>query len=180
MIINSTNPFVHNSAAIDFEWIPFDGEYTHDKTWITSAAFCTTHGKRIVLHISRFKQYPNPERKLIKCIIDNLNKFGTTFGWYSTGVRRYNKSKQKYEGRDSELTMMLAYHNNCLALEIMKYIALYSEMDYYRCCHTGVCQWYSNIYKNMITRKECNFEYRQDKKITKKYIVGGNSVEPKK
>jgi hypothetical protein len=42
-----------------------------------------------------------------------------------------------YVARDAELTMMLAYHNDCLALEIMKYIALYSEMDYYRCCHTG-------------------------------------------
>ena len=243
MIINSNNPLVQNSASIDLEWIPFEGEYSHDKTRITSAPFCTNEGKRIVLHISMFKEYPNPERKLIKRIIDILNKFDLTFGWYSTGVRKFNTTKGKFEGhysdlfllhqrciyheiedlspielgersktpylkggdkkhldlykvyskeiikngvfnkkyrtdrlddvaqsllgigkysykdpitdakiivngenvndlpfdiqmryvaRDAELTMMLAYHNDCLALEIMKYIALYSEMDYYR------------------------------------------------
>src|SRR5207249_5678371 len=72
--------------------------------------------------------------------------------------------QMKYVARDAELTMLLACYNDCLALEIMKYIALYSEMDYYRCCHTGVSQWYSNIYKNMIKRRECIFEYNQSKK----------------
>jgi DNA polymerase elongation subunit (family B) len=291
MIINGNNPLAQNSAAIDLEWIPFEGEYSHDKTRITSAAFCTNQGKRIVLHISRFKQYPNPERKLIKHVVDNLNEFNTTFGWYSTGVRRFSEKKQKYEGqysdlfllhqrciyheienlspialgrrsntpylkdnnkkhidlckvyckeiikngifnkkyrtdrlddvarsllsigkysyndpmtgtkvivsgenvndlpfdiqmryvaRDAELTMMLAYHSDCLALEIMKYIALYSEMDYYRCCQTGVSQWYANIYKKMINRRECVFEYNQNKKILKLNIAGGNSIQPKR
>jgi ATP-dependent DNA helicase DinG len=291
MIINSNNPLVQNSTAIDFEWIPFDAAYSHDKTRITSAAFCTSEGKRIVLHISMFKEYPNPERKLIKRIIDILNRFNLTFGWYSTGVRNFNTTKGKFEGhysdlfllhqrciyygienlspialgarsntpyfkddgkkhidlykvyskeiikngvfnkkyrtdrlddvaqsllgigkysykdpitdakiivtgenvndlpfeiqmryvaRDAELTMMLAYHNDCLALEIMKYIAFYSEMDYYRCCHSGVSQWYANIYKNMINRRECLFEYDQGKKISQVNIVGGNSVQPKK
>jgi hypothetical protein len=36
MIINNNNPMVQNSAAIDLEWIPFDGTYSHDKTRITS------------------------------------------------------------------------------------------------------------------------------------------------
>ena len=251
MIIVSSSPLVQNSAAIDLDWMPFEGEYSHDKTRGTSAAFCTNQGKRIVLHNSRFKQYPNPERKLIKTIIDNLNKFNTTFGWYSTGVRKFNQNKGKFEGhysdlfilhqrciyheienvspialgernstpyfkdndrkhidlykvyskeiikngvfnkkyrtdrlddvvqsllgigkytykdlitdttiivngenvndlpfdiqmryvaRDAELTMMLAYYNDCLALEIMKYITLYSELDYYRGCQTDVSQ----------------------------------------
>jgi DNA polymerase, archaea type len=290
MLINTNNLLVQHSAAIDLEWIPFEGEYSHDKTRITSAAFCTNQGTRIVLHISPFKEYPNPERKLIKHIIDNLNKFNTTFGWYSTGVRKFNTAKGKFEGhysdlfllhqrcihhgienlspialgansnipyfkdnnkkhidlykvyskeiiksgvfnkkyrtdrlddvaqsllgigkyiykdpitdakiivtgenvndlpfdiqmryvaRDAELTMMLAYYNDCLALEIMKYIAL-SEMDYYRCCHTNVSHWYTNIYKSMIKRRECLFEYNQNNKITKLYIAGGNSIRPKK
>ncbi|MFZ0512874.1 MAG: hypothetical protein WAM14_14800, partial [Candidatus Nitrosopolaris sp.] len=85
--------------------------------------------------------------------------------------------QMRYVARDAELTMMLACHNDCLALEIMKYIAHYSEMDYYRCCHSGVSQWYANIYKNMIKRRECLFEYNQNKKIPKLYIVGGNSVQ---
>jgi len=94
MIINNNNPLVENSAAIDLEWLPFEGEYSHDNTRITSAAFCTNTGKRIVLRISRFKQYPNPERKLIKHIIDNLNRFDITFGWYSTGVRRFSEIRR--------------------------------------------------------------------------------------
>lgn len=98
MIINNNNPLVQNSASIDFEWIPFEGEYTHDKTQITSAAFCTNNGQRIVLHISHFKDYPTPERKLIKRIIRILNTFNLTYGWNSTGVRRYNKKKNVYEG----------------------------------------------------------------------------------
>jgi len=88
--------------------------------------------------------------------------------------------QMRYVTRDAELTMMLAYDNDCLALEIMKYIAFYSEMDYYRCCHTGVSQWYANIYKNMIKTRECVFEYTQNKKIPKQYIAGGNSIQPKK
>jgi DNA polymerase, archaea type len=88
--------------------------------------------------------------------------------------------QMRYVARDAELTMMLAYHNDCMALEIMKYIALYSGMDYYRCCHSGVSQWYANIYKDMINRRECLFEYDQDKKIPKLYIAGGNSIHPKK
>ena len=115
MIINSNNPLVQNTATIDLEWIPFDGEYSHDKTRITSAAFCTNEGKRIVLHISMFKEYPDPERKLIKRIIDNLNKSVRTFGWYSTGVRKYNKNKQKYEGQYSDLFLL---HQRCIYHEI--------------------------------------------------------------
>ena len=289
MIIKSNNLLVQNSASIDFEWIPFEGEYSHNKTQITSAAFCTNNGERTVLHISRFKHYSNPERKLIKIIIENLNKYYLTFGWYSTGVRNYNEKKNKYEGnysdlfllhqrciyhgiedlspialghrnstpyfkdnikkhidlyrvyskeiikngifnkeyrtdklddvaqtllrigkytytdpttgqkiivtgenvndlpldkqmryvaRDAELTMMLAYYNDCIALEIMKYIAFYSEMDYYRCCYVGVSQWYSNIYNKMIERGECELQY--ECKIPKQYIAGGNSIHPKR
>jgi DNA polymerase I len=88
--------------------------------------------------------------------------------------------QMRYVARDAELTMMLAYHDDCLALQIMKYIAIYSEMDYYRCCHAGVSQWYANIYKNMIKRRECVFEYNQNKKVPKLYIAGGNSIQPKK
>ena len=72
----------------------------------------------------------------------------------------------RYVARDAELTMMLAYDNDCLALEIMKYIALYSEMDYYRCCHTGVSQWYANIYKNMIKRRNVSLNIPK----TKRYL----------
>jgi DNA polymerase elongation subunit (family B) len=289
MIIKSDNPLVQNSVSIDFEWIPFEEEYSHDKTQITSAAFCSNDGERTVLHISRFKQYPNPERKLIKIIIENLNKFNLTFGWYSTGVRKYNEKRNKCEGhysdlfllhqrcvyhgiedlspiilgqristpyfkdnnkkhidlykiyskeiikngvfnkkyrtdtlddvaqtllgigkysytdpttgqkiivtgenvndlpldkqmryvaRDAELTMMLAYYNDCIALEIMKYIALYSEMDFHRCCYVGITQWYSNIYNNMIQRGECVLQH--ETKIPKQYIAGGNSIQPKR
>jgi hypothetical protein len=37
--------------------------------------------------------------------------------------------QMRYVARDAELTIMLAYHDDCLALEIMKYIVLYLSFD---------------------------------------------------
>jgi DNA polymerase I len=89
IIIGSNNKLVKNSASIDFEWLPYKGVYSHEKTKLTAAAFCTNQGTRIVLHISRFeKSYPNPERQLILQIIRYLDKFDLTFGWYTTGVAK--------------------------------------------------------------------------------------------
>ena len=44
MIINSNKPLVQNSAAIDLEWIPFDGQSSHDKTLILVLYF--VHNRR--------------------------------------------------------------------------------------------------------------------------------------
>jgi DNA polymerase, archaea type len=48
----------------------------------------------------------------------------------------------RYVRRDSELAMLLAQYNNCLALRIMKIFARYAKMDYYLACHTEISKWY--------------------------------------
>ena len=67
----------------------------------------------------------------------------------------------------------------CLVLRIMEFTALYSEMDYIITCHTGVTNWYPNIYNKMIERDECTLQ-SSEHKIPKQEIAGGNSIEPKK
>src|SRR5919107_1418090 len=97
------NGLVRNSASLDFEWLPYKGGYSDDKTRLTAAAFCTNQGTRIVLHISQFEKYPNPERQLILAIIRYLDKFDLTFGWYTTGVAKYDQNTGDYlDGKDSD------------------------------------------------------------------------------
>jgi hypothetical protein len=46
---NKNNNIIRNSASIDLEWIPYKGEYSHEKTKLTAAAFCTNQGIKLVL-----------------------------------------------------------------------------------------------------------------------------------
>src|SRR5215217_287800 len=103
------NKLIRNSASVDFEWLPYKGVYSHEKTRLTAAAFCTNLGTSIVLHISQFEKlsYPNPERQLILSIIRYLNKFDLTFGWYTTGVAKYDENTGDYlDGRDSDFFIL--------------------------------------------------------------------------
>ncbi len=209
------------------------------------ACFCTNWGERIVLHISRYSDRPNPEKALIQDILFYLNQFPLTFGWYTTDVAVYDETElnrlrgrdsdffilhqrcilhhlnspievkktytrlidankkyihlnrifskaiiqngvfkgryrttdldsvsqallgvgkhgrlnagtsdisllpvevqMRYVRRDSELAMLLAQYNNCLALRIMKVFAGYAEMDYYLVCHTEISKWYAKL-----------------------------------
>jgi DNA polymerase elongation subunit (family B) len=115
--ICSNNKLVRNSASIDFEWLPYKGVYSHEKTKLTAAAFCTNQGTRIVLHISQFEKlsYPNPERQLILAILRYLDKFDLTFGWYTTGVAKYDPEAGDYlDGRDSDFFILdrrCKFHN---------------------------------------------------------------------
>jgi DNA polymerase elongation subunit (family B) len=117
LTICSNNKLVKNSASIDFEWLPYKGVYSHEKTKLTAAAFCTNQGTRIVLHISQFEKlsYPNPERQLILALLRYLNKFDLTFGWYTTGVAKYDESTGDYlEGKDSDFFILdkrCEFHN---------------------------------------------------------------------
>jgi DNA polymerase, archaea type len=106
-IIYSNNKLVKNSAALDLEWIPYYGRYTNYKTKLTAAAFCANEGTRIVLHISQFEKYVNPEKQLILAILNYLDKFDLTFGWYTTGIARYDSNTQEYlDGRDSDFFIL--------------------------------------------------------------------------
>jgi DNA polymerase elongation subunit (family B) len=115
--ISSNNKLVRNSASIDFEWLPYKGVYSHEKTRLTAAAFCTNQGTRIVLHISQFEKlsYPNPERQLILTMLRYLDKFDLTFGWYTTGLAKYDENTEDYlDGRDSDLFILdrrCKFHN---------------------------------------------------------------------
>jgi DNA polymerase I len=101
---NNHNNIIRNSASIDLEWIPYTGEYSHEKTKLTAAAFSTNLGTKIVLHISHFeKDSANPEKQLILAILRYLDTFHLTFGWYTTGVAKYDLKTGDYvEGKDSD------------------------------------------------------------------------------
>ncbi|MGC2573368.1 MAG: DNA polymerase domain-containing protein, partial [Candidatus Nitrosopolaris sp.] len=86
----------------------------------------------------------------------------------------------RYVRRDSELTMLLAQYNNCLALRIMKVFASYAEMDYYQVCHTPISIWYSNRYKKMVESGECTISYTPNYKLDKQAIGGGHHTHPTK
>jgi DNA polymerase, archaea type len=105
---NNHNNIIRNSASIDLEWIPYAGDYSHDKTKLTAAAFCTNLGTKIVLHISQFEKYSTtPERQLILAILSCLDKFDLTFGWYTTGIAKYDPKTGDYvEGKDSDFFIL--------------------------------------------------------------------------
>ncbi|MBV9175465.1 MAG: hypothetical protein JO297_00335 [Nitrososphaeraceae archaeon] len=277
--IESDRPEVKDSASMDLEWIPYKGKYQHEKTKIFAACFCTNLGKRIILHISRYSDRPNPERDLVEDILFCINQFPLTFGWYTTGLAVYDNKGQRIKGhdsdffilhqrcilyhlkspvevketyarlvdsnkkhidlhrifsksviqngvfegkyrttdldsvsqalfgvgkydklnagavdisslpieeqeryvrRDTELAMLLAQYNSCLALRIMKIFALYAQMDYYLVCHTDISTWYANRYKKMLESGECTVSYTPNYKLPKQRIVGGRHITPVK
>jgi DNA polymerase, archaea type len=82
--------------------------------------------------------------------------------------------------RDSELAMLLAQYNNCLALRIMKVFAGYAKMDYYLTCHTEISTWYANRYQKMLECGECTVSYTPNYKLDKQAIGGGHHTHPTK
>jgi DNA polymerase, archaea type len=110
--IESCRTEVQNSASVDLEWIPYKGKYSHDKTKIFAACFCTNWGERIILHISKYSNNcSNPEKALIEDILFYLNQFPLTFGWYTTGVALYDNSGLRIKGHDSDFFIL---HQRCL------------------------------------------------------------------
>jgi DNA polymerase elongation subunit (family B) len=278
--IESYRPEVQNSASFDFEWIPYEGMYQHQKTHIFEAGFCTNWGERIVLNISHYASSPNPEEVLLEAILFYLNQFPLTFGWYSTGVEVYDEmtgqrikgrnsdlftlhqrcifhgldspvelkrtyarfkdpnkkhidlckifenptvqtnlfdgkyratdldsvsrallgigkygklnagtddisslpveEQMRYVKRDTELTMRLAQHQDCIALRMMKVFAGYAQMDYYLTCHTRVSWWYANKYQQMLNSGECTISFTPNFKLAKQDIGGGEHILPAK
>jgi DNA polymerase elongation subunit (family B) len=89
-----------------------------------------------------------------------------------------DEEQERYVRRDSELTMLLAQYNNCLALRIMKVFADYAKMDYYAVCHTDVSTWYANLYNKMLESGECTIYYTPNYKLNKQPIGGGHHTHP--
>jgi DNA polymerase I len=110
------------------------------------------------------------------------------------GLRKYGKlnagssdifslpieEQMRYVRRDSELAMLLAQYNNCLALRIMKIFAEYAKMDYYLVCHTEISTWYANRYQKMLESGECTISYTPNYKLDKQAIGGGHHTSPTK
>jgi DNA polymerase, archaea type len=86
----------------------------------------------------------------------------------------------RYVRRDSELAMLLAQYNSCLALRIMKIFADYARMDYYLVCHTEISKWYANRYQRMLESGECTVSYTPNYKLEKLAIGGGHHTSPTK
>jgi DNA polymerase, archaea type len=83
-----------------------------------------------------------------------------------------------YVRRDSELAMLLAQYNNCLALRIMKIFADYAKMDYWLVCHTEISKWYANRYRKMLESGECTVFYTPNYRLDKQAIGGGHHTPP--
>jgi DNA polymerase, archaea type len=109
--IESYQPEVLNSASIDLEWSPYKGKYSHEKTRIFAACFCTNWGERIVLHISDYLCLENPEMELIRDILSYLEQFPLTLGWYTTGIAIFDSCGNRKKGRDSDFFIL---HQRCL------------------------------------------------------------------
>jgi DNA polymerase I len=88
--------------------------------------------------------------------------------------------QMRYVRRDSELAMLLAQYNNCLALRIMKIFARYAKMDYYLVCHTEINAWYANRYQKMLESGECTVSHTPNYKLNKQAIGGGHHTHPTK
>lgn len=130
--IESYRDEVINSASFDLEWLPFKGEYRHNKTKIYAASFCTNWGERILLHISRYEDKASAEQALIRDILFYLDQFPLTFGWYTTGITVYDAARNRTKGRDSDLFIL---HQRCLLyglsspIELRKAYAQFKEKN---------------------------------------------------
>ena len=90
------------------------------------------------------------------------------------------EEQKKYVKRDAELVMLLAQYKNCIVLRLMRVFSKYSEMDYYKVCHTTVSKWYDTRYKKMIERGETSLDFTPNYKLEKQEISGGHHTIPSK
>lgn len=109
--IESYQPEVLNSASIDLEWSTYKGKYSHEKTRLFAACFCTNWGEGIILHISDYLSLENPEKRLIEDILSYLEQFPLTLGWYTTGLATFDSQGNRKKGRDSDFFIL---HQRCL------------------------------------------------------------------
>jgi DNA polymerase I len=109
--IESYQPEVLNSASIDLVWSTYKGKYSHEKTRLFAACFCTNWGERIILHISDYLSLENPEKRLIEDILSYLEQFPLTLGWYTTGLATFDSQGNRKKGRDSDFFIL---HQRCL------------------------------------------------------------------
>ncbi|HET7284913.1 MAG TPA: hypothetical protein VFI70_09530, partial [Nitrososphaeraceae archaeon] len=111
------------------------------------------------------RKYRTPSLQNVSQALLGIGKYGKLNAGTSDVQSLPLKEQIQYVKRDSELCMLLAQYNNCLALQIMKVIAKYSEMDYYQVCHTNVSNWYANLYRKMLESGRCTVAYTPSYKL---------------
>ena len=116
-------------------------------------------GKTIIQDAVFEGRYRTTDLDSVSRALLGLGKYGKLNAGTSDIFSLPVEEQLRYVRRDSELAMLLAQYNNCLALRIMKIFAGYSGMDYPVVCHTEISKWYANRYKRMLESRECTVLY---------------------
>lgn len=125
-------------------------------------------------------KYRTTDLDSVSLALLGLGKYGKLNAGTTDISSLSDEEQERYVRRDSELTMLLAQYNNCLALRIMKVFADYAKMDYYTVCHTDISTWYANLYNKMLESGECTIYYTPNYKLDKQPIGGGHHTDPAK
>ncbi|MFY9871271.1 MAG: DNA polymerase domain-containing protein [Candidatus Nitrosopolaris sp.] len=134
-------------------------------------------GKTIIQDAVFEGRYRTTDLDSVSRALLGLGKYGKLNAGTSDIFSLPVEEQLRYVRRDSELAMLLAQYNNCLALRIMKIFAGYSGMDYPVVCHTEISKWYANRYKRMLESRECT-AYTPNFKLEKRAIGGGHHTNP--
>jgi|tagenome__1003787_1003787.scaffolds.fasta_scaffold20959205_3 DNA polymerase I len=126
------------------------------------------------------RRYRTTRLDAVSAAILNISKYDSLSAGKDNILEKTLEEQKKYVKRDAELVMLLAQYNNCLVLRLMKVFSHYSELDYYRACHTTVGTWYAYKYKKMIERGDVTLDFNPEYKLEKQQISGGHHTTPKK
>ena len=108
--ILSTLPNLRNGllkgpyAAIDTEYkINYENKLKPYTMYAASIVDSNTDIKN--KHITDFHGYSQPEKELVKWLMEEILKYRLTIGWYSKGIR-LQRDDGSYEGKDSDLKVL--------------------------------------------------------------------------
>jgi DNA polymerase elongation subunit (family B) len=82
------------------DFICFDLEWDIETQVITAFSYVASNGASGVVLI---EDHSGVEKLLLKQLLAILSRYEYCFGWYSSGVAKFNSKKKKYEGKDSDL-----------------------------------------------------------------------------
>jgi DNA replicative helicase MCM subunit Mcm2 (Cdc46/Mcm family)/DNA polymerase elongation subunit (family B) len=165
-------------------------EISHNKAYISLRKGSNTKNKHIdlikvfekpIIKESVFEgKYRTTNLDVVSSALLQTSKYENMSAGKTNILKKSLAQQKEYVKRDAELVMMLAQYNNCLVLRLMKSFSAYSELDYFKVCHTNVTKWYKQKYKNMLQRGEGTVDFTPDYKLKKENIAGGHHTIPKK
>src|SRR6187200_1315745 len=93
-------------VCFDFEWDPIPDIKGNQP--IIAASFVDSNGVKKVFLIQDYENTfgVKAEYALLLEVINHLNKYQCSFGWYSKGFEFYNEQKKRTEGRNSDLVIL--------------------------------------------------------------------------